>query len=131
MWIDEVDVACAGNLEQVSIFFSVAFAPLFGGDIVAAERRWYGVVGRAVNEPLARVRDREFHRVGFAVVLRYLCGRAVKKLDDRIIAEVKLVSALQVDNTGKREDASNARFVSGEAERKLSAGGMAHHHDSF
>ena len=133
MRIDEVEVACAENFEQAGVFFIFVapFALPFGGDIVAAKGRWDGVIGRAVNQPLARVRDREFHRIGFAVVLGYLCRRAVEKLDDRVVAEVKLISALQVNGSGERDDPSNARFVGGEAERELPTSGMAHHDNSL
>ena len=120
----------AGNFEQVRVFLLLARAPLFGANVVAAEGGGNYVIGGAVNQPLAGLGNRKHHGVGFAVVVGDLGGRAPKKLDDGVVAEVKLICALQVNHSGERDDASQAGLVSSEAEGELASGRMAHAHDS-
>src|ERR1035441_7974536 len=99
-------------------------------DSVTSGGGWNDVIGGAVNQPLAGGGDRELHGGGFAVVVGNLAGRAAEKLDDGVVAEVELVSALQVDNPSERDDASQTGLMSGEAEGELTSGGVADHHDS-
>src|ERR1700722_4632726 len=120
----------AGNLEQMGLFLLFARAFLFGGDIIAAEGYRNHIIGGAVNQPLACLGNRKLHRIGFAVVVWHLAGHAVKELDNGVVAEVEIESALQVYHASERDDASKARLVSGEAKSELASGGVASHYDS-
>jgi hypothetical protein len=118
------------DLQEVYVFLLLARPFLFGYNVLTAEISGNDVIGLAVNQPLPRSRDGKFHRVGFAVVVGYLSGRAAQKLDHGVVAEVELVGALQVNHPGQRDDADYAGLVSGEAERELASGRVPHHDDS-
>ncbi len=51
--IDDIEVARAGNLKQVRIFFFLTGPLPFGGNVSAAEIRRNHIIGGAVNQPLA------------------------------------------------------------------------------
>lgn len=80
-----------------------------------------------MNQYLPGVWNRKLHGVGLPVVIGYIAGRATKKLDDRVIAKVELVSALEVDNAGQRDDALHPAFVSCKAKSKLAPSRVTNH----
>ena len=128
--IDQIEVTGTRNLNQVHIPFLLRESFLLGGDVIAAEVRWHRVVRRTANQPLLSLKNGKLHWICFAVVVRNFTGRAVEKLDHGIVAEVKLIRALQINHARQRNDAGHAGFVSGEAKRKLPSGGVPHHSPS-
>jgi len=128
-WVDEVKVPGGGNLQEMDVFFIVAGALLLACNIVAAEGNWNNVVGRAVDEPLLTVGNRKSRGISFAVVVGNLGRRPVQKFDDGVIAEMELISALQVDYSGKRNDPREAWLVGCEAKCKLTSRGVSHDHE--
>lgn len=117
------------DLQKMDVFLLRACVPLFCGNVVTAEIRWDRVVIGAMNQPLARVRDSQPHRVRLAIMVRHLSWRAVQKLHDRIVAKMQLVCTLQIDNPGQGEDPRDSGLMRGQAESQLPSGGMAHHQD--
>src|SRR5215471_10226468 len=51
---------------------------------------------------------------------------ATKELDNRILAEVKLIRALEIDDSGKRDHGSNPGFAGSQAERQLASCRVPH-----
>ena len=113
------------DFQEVDIFSIFAGALLLGSDVVAAEAGGDYVVAGPVDEPLAALRDRKFGGIGFAVVIGDFGGRPAKEFDDGIVAEVELVSTLQVDDSGEGYDPSQARFVRGKAKSQLTSCGVS------
>jgi len=112
---------CAWDFAQLHIFLLFALSILLGSDVVAAEIRRNHVIRRAVNQHLPGLWNRKLHGVSLMVVTGHVAGRAPKKLDDRVIAKVESVRALEVDNPGERDDALDSAFVSCKAKSKLAA----------
>ena len=54
--------------------------------------------------------------------------RTVKKFHHRVVAQVKIVSAPQVNHSRQRYDSVQRGFMSGQAQCELPARGMSHHH---
>jgi hypothetical protein len=50
----------------------------------------------------------------------------VEEFDNGVVAQVELVSTLQVDDSGKRNDAGHSGLAGGEAEGQLTSGGVSH-----
>jgi hypothetical protein len=59
-----------------------------------------------------------------------LARYAAEKLDDGVVAEMKIVCALQVYHASERDDAEDSGFVSGEAQGKLASSRVAGYYDS-
>ncbi len=57
----------------------------------------------------------------------HFLGCATEEFGNCVVAEVKLISTSQVDDSGERNDASDAGFVCGETKRELASGGVSHH----
>src|SRR5216684_1468318 len=126
--VDQIEVAGSRNFQEGYIFSIFSIFPgalLLGGDVVAAEGGRDDFVVVAVDEPLAAVRNRELHGIGFAVVVGNFRRSAVEEFDDRIVAEVELVGTLQVEDSGEGNDPSQARFVRGEAKSQLTSCGVS------
>jgi len=119
------------NLERAHIFLLFAGTLLFSGGVIAAEIRRNDLIRGAVNQPLSSLRDRKLHGIGFAVMVGDLARRSSKKLDHSVVAEMKLVGALQVNHSGERNSPGQARLMSREAKRKLPASRVTHHDDPF
>jgi hypothetical protein len=100
-WVDYVEVVGASDLKQAHAFLLFARPFVFRVDVVATEIWGNHVICGSVNQPLPRLRNRKVHGVGFAIVVGNLTGRSAQKLDYRIVAEVELVRALQVDHTSE------------------------------
>ena len=81
----------------------------------------------AVNQPLRGRRDLELHGIGFAVVFGNAAGFAAEKIYNRVVAEMKFPGLLQIHHAGERHDPFDRGLVTGQAQRQLSAGGVAHH----
>ena len=121
--IDKVDMVSSGDVDQVHIFHLQAL--LFGCDIIAAEGRRNRVVGLSVNQPLLRL-DWELHGIGFAVTVRNFARGPVKKFDDRVVAQVKLISSLQVNDSRQRYHCVQCEFVSCKTQCELPSRRMSH-----
>src|SRR5579859_1452235 len=113
----------------MNIFFFFAGTILLGGNVIAAELRRNHVVGRAMKQKLPGLWNGKLPGIGFAVMVGNLGGGTVQEFDDRIVAEMKLVGALQVDDSGERDYPRDGPFVGGEADGKLASGGVSHHYD--
>ena len=74
---------------------------VFRGDVITAESWWDCVIGETMNQPLSRMRNGELHGIGFAIVVRDFRGSTAEKFDHRIVAEMKIIGALQVNDPGK------------------------------
>src|SRR5215467_13623701 len=56
--------------------------------------------------------------------------RAAQEFDDRVIAEMKLVRALEIHDARQRNHSRDTRFMRGQTEPELAPRGVAHHNDS-
>lgn len=108
------------------IFFFFRGSLVFGGDVVAAELKRHHVIRRPVNQPLPRLRNRQHHRIGLAIVVGNLAGLAPQEFDNCIVAEVQLISPLQIDHASQRYHARHAGFVRGQTQRQLATGRVSH-----
>ena len=111
--VDQVEVAGGRNLQQVEVFFFLAGSLLFGGDVISAENGGNYVIFVAMDQPLTGSGDRKLHGVCFAVMVGDFLGSAAEEFDNCVVTEVKLISTLQVDDSSKRNYASDAGFVCG------------------
>src|ERR1700757_3294914 len=64
-------------------------------------------------------------------MLGNLSGRTVQEFGDSVVAQMKLISVLQIDYSCQRNDPLYTRLVRRQAERKLASSRVSHHHDSF
>lgn len=124
--IDQVEVIRSGNLHQVHVFARSRRVLLLGRHIVPAEGRWDDVICRTVDEPLPCMGQRKLHGIRFVIMVGYFRGGAAQKLDHGVVAQMKLESALQVDDTRQRHDARYVPLVRRQAERKLGTGRVSH-----
>src|ERR1043165_850649 len=60
-WINQVEVICAANLQQVSVFFLFPRTLLFGRHIVLTELGRHYVIRLTMNQELPRLRNRKLH----------------------------------------------------------------------
>jgi len=93
---------------------------VFRRDVITAEGWRDCVIGETVNQPLTCVRNGELHGIGFAIVVRHFRGSTAEIFDHRVVAEMKIISPLEVNDSCKRNDTCHARFMSGQAKRELS-----------
>ncbi len=128
--VDHVKVARSGNLEQAYIFLLSAGALLLAGNVITAEIRGNGVIRGTLNQTLSSLRNRKLDRVGLAIMIGNFVGRAMEEFNNSVVAEMKLIGAPQINDPSQRDDASDGRLVSREAERQLASGRVPHHDDS-
>jgi len=111
--VDQVEMAGGSNLKQVEVFFFLAGARLFGGDIISTENGGNDVIFVAMDQPLTGSGDRKPHGIRFAIMVGDFFGGAAEEFDNRVVTEVKLISTFEVDDSSERDDASHAGFVCG------------------
>src|ERR1700758_5539457 len=64
-------------------------------------------------------------------MLGNLSGPTVQEFGDSVVAQMKLISVLQIDYSRQRNDPLYTRLVRRQAERELASGRVSHNHDSF
>src|ERR1700757_1770607 len=60
-----------------------------------------------------------------------LSRRTVQEFGDSVVAQMKLISVLQIDYSRQRNDPLYPRLVRRQAEGELASGRVSHNHDSF
>ena len=63
--------------------------------------------------------------VGGGVCVGLLGRCPADELDDGIVREVQVVRELEIGDGSKRDDAGHVGYISGEAKREVSAGGVS------
>jgi len=121
----------SGNLDQMHIFFFSARAFNLGSHVVSAEDRRNGIVCAAMNQVLASMREGKMHRIGLPIVIRNFHRSSAKKLDDGVMAEMKLIRALQVYDSRQRDRTFESGLVGCQAERQLASCRVSHYDDAL
>jgi hypothetical protein len=117
----------AVDRQQMGIFLLRARSLPLGSNVIAAELGRNCVVGRSMNQPLPRLPNRDPHGISFAVMVGNAYRRSSQKLNNGVIAEMKLISSLQIYNSGQRNHPRDTGLMCSEAKSKLAASRMPHH----
>src|SRR5205823_14857779 len=110
----------AGNLKKRYLFGLT----LLVANVVSTHLWWHNIVFASMDDQLWGS-DLQASWVGVAITFRHRLRRAVQQFQNRIIAEVQLMSAAQINHAGERNGSEQPGSARGQPQRQLTSAGMA------